>query len=305
MVGLLLKKQLQEIFRGYFYDNKNNRARAKVSTILLFVMYGVIMIGLLGGMFTGMASVIARPLSDAGVGWLYFDLMGAVAILLGLFGSVFSTYSGLYLSKDNDFLFSMPIPASAIMISRLMSVYLMGLLYSVIVTLPAVIVYAALVEMTPVTLLCGLMYILLISVIIVLLSCLLGWVVARVSLRLKHKSFVTVVLSLTFIGLYYFLYFKAVDVIEELLSNAAIYGAAVKDHVYAMYVFGHMGEGGHIETLIVTVFTVAFGALVWLIMKKTFFSISTDTGVVKKTQYREKMARQNSIMSVLLSKEIK
>ena len=35
---------------------------------------------------------------------LYFLIMGMIAIALGTFGSVFNTYSGLYLSKDNDLL---------------------------------------------------------------------------------------------------------------------------------------------------------------------------------------------------------
>lgn len=59
--------------------------------------------------------------------WLYFALMGLLAILLGSFGSVFNTYSGLYLAKDNDLLLSMPIPVNAIMGARLLSVYLLGL----------------------------------------------------------------------------------------------------------------------------------------------------------------------------------
>ena len=46
--------------------------------------------------------------------WLYFTLMGLVAIFLGAFGSVFNTYSSLYLAKDNDLLLSLPIPLRVI-----------------------------------------------------------------------------------------------------------------------------------------------------------------------------------------------
>ena len=75
------------------------------------------------------------------MGWLYFAIMGLLAILLGAFGSVFNTYSGLYLAKDNDLLLSMPIPVRTIMAARLLGVYLMGLMYSGVVMLPAIIVY--------------------------------------------------------------------------------------------------------------------------------------------------------------------
>ena len=56
--------------------------------------------------------------------------------MLGAFGSVFNTYSGLYLAKDNDLLLSLPIPVRALMASRLLGVYLMGLMYSAVVILP-------------------------------------------------------------------------------------------------------------------------------------------------------------------------
>ena len=47
----------------------------------------------------------------------------------------------------------------------------------------------------------GVLFLLLISLFVMAISCLLGWVVAKVSLKLKNKSFVTVVLSLVFFGL--------------------------------------------------------------------------------------------------------
>ena len=39
MVNVLLKKQLFEIFRSYFYDAKKNRPRSKASTVSLIVLY--------------------------------------------------------------------------------------------------------------------------------------------------------------------------------------------------------------------------------------------------------------------------
>ena len=52
MLSILLKKQLSEIFRGYFYDAKKNKARSKAATAAYMLLFAVIMIGLLGGLFT-------------------------------------------------------------------------------------------------------------------------------------------------------------------------------------------------------------------------------------------------------------
>ena len=143
MLKLLLKKQLLEIFRSYYYDAKKNKARSKAATIAYIAMFAVLMVVVLGGIFTLLSVKRCAPMAQAGMGWLYFALMGLLAVFLGVFGSVFNTYASLYLAKDNDLLLSMPIPVSVLLASRLLGVYLMGLLYSGIVILPAVIVYWA------------------------------------------------------------------------------------------------------------------------------------------------------------------
>ena len=56
-----------------------------------------------------MAEMLCVPFVDAGFSWLYFAVMGLMAIAVGIIGSVFSTYSTLYLAKDNDMLLAMPI----------------------------------------------------------------------------------------------------------------------------------------------------------------------------------------------------
>ena len=137
MLSALLKKQLQEIFRSYFYNAKQGKARSCASTVGYFAFFAVLMVGVLGGMFTYLAHSLCAPFAAAGMEWLYFTIMAMVAIVLGAFGSVFNTYSSLYLAKDNDLLLSMPIPVRTILLSRLLSVYLMGLLYSGVVLLPA------------------------------------------------------------------------------------------------------------------------------------------------------------------------
>ena len=45
MFGILVKKQMAEIFRGYFYDAKKNKKRSKISTILFMLMYVILMVG--------------------------------------------------------------------------------------------------------------------------------------------------------------------------------------------------------------------------------------------------------------------
>ena len=99
MLKVLLKKQLAEVFRSYFYDAKKNKMRSKLAIAGWIVFFFVIMVGVLGGMFTFLSLSLCGSLVTAELGWLYFFLMGSISILLGAFGSVFNTYAGLYLAK--------------------------------------------------------------------------------------------------------------------------------------------------------------------------------------------------------------
>ena len=122
MLKTLVKKQLMEIFRSYFYNAKTNKKRSTAGIIAYILLFAALMIGGIGGMFTGLSVSLCAPLTQAGMGWLYFALMSLLAIFLGAFGSVFNTYSGLYFAKDNDLLLSLPIPVRTLMASRLRSV---------------------------------------------------------------------------------------------------------------------------------------------------------------------------------------
>jgi len=302
MVRTLLKKQLLEMFRGFYIDQRKNKARSKAATIAYIVFYVLLMVVLLGGMFAAMSYSLCRPLAEADQLWLYFLIMGTIAIVFGVFGSVFSTYSGLYLAKDNDLLLSMPIKIGTVMLSRLLGVYIIGLMYSSVVLLPALIVELAVLPFSPSRLIGALVFLILISVFIFTLSCLLGWVVAKISLKLKNRAIITVLVSLIFVGVYYVVYFKALDLISALIANAVSYGERIRGVSQALYIFGRAGEGDWMAMLICTLFVAALFGAMWYLLSRSFITIATSTAPVK-THAAARPGRQHSAPTALLGKE--
>ena len=304
MLNILVKKQLGEIFRSYTYDAKKNRARSKGATIGFIVLFVVLMVGVLGGLFTFVSLAMCDAMASAGLDWLYFTLMTLLAAFLGIFGSVFNTYSSLYMAKDNDLLLSLPIPVRTIMAARLVSVYLMGLMYSAVVYLPCLIVYWVVVGITVKTALGGILLLALLSLFVLTLSCALGWIVAKVSRKLRNKSFITVLVSLVFIGAYYFFYAQAGDLLQELLANAAQYGESIRSGAYPLYLVGRVAVGDGGAMAMVTAVVLALFALVWWLIARSFLKLATSTGAVAKKEYREKTARLRSADAALLGREL-
>ncbi len=308
MLNILLKKQIAEIFRSYTYDAKKNKARSKAATIGFIVMFVILMVGVIGGMCGALAYLICQTMVAANLGWLYFDIMGLIAMLLGVIGSVFNTYSGLYLSKDNDLLLSMPIPVKSIMAARLLGVYLMGLMYSGVIMLPATVVYWITAPLTLGTVIGPVVMTAVISVLDLVLSCLLGLVVAKISLKLKNKSFITVIIFVVFFAAYYWFYFNAQSFINNLLKNAVIYGEAVKDTAYPVYLFGNVGTGNALAMSVFAVVSAVLFIIMYLIMARSFIKIATSTGNIKKNTYNKESRKGEKVKSpaaALLQKEFK
>ena len=302
MFRLLLKKQLAEIFRSYFYDAKKNRARSAGSVIGMFILFAFLLL-IAAGMFFALSFTLCEPLFAAGCGWLYFCIIGGIALFLGIIGSAFNTYNMMYSSKDNDLLLSMPIQPSAIVGSRVACVYLLGLLYSGIVIVPAYIVYFIKIH-DPSGIAGFIVFTAVVSVIVLSLSCLLGWVIAKVAGRLKNKSIITVLLALGFIVVYYVVYFRIQQIISALIENAALWGGKIRGSAYVICMFGKTGEGDPLSMLAYAAFAAVLFFLVFLLLRKTFYGITAATSNAKKTVYREKAVKAAGQGKALYRREL-
>lgn len=303
MIGILVKKQFLEIFRGFFYNSKTNQNKPKKRTILSFVLYGVLLVGILGGLFAFMASSLCAPFVAAGMDWMYFALTGLLGIFMGVIGSVFNTSSGLYQAKDNELLLSMPVLPKVILFSRLITVFLMDAMFSILVALPTVIVYWITVPFSLKAFFGGVFFIILVMLIALFLSCLLGWVVAQIGRKLKNSAIVKVLIAVAGISLYYVLYFKAINMIQDIILNAAVYGEKIGNSAKLLVFFGKTGEGDPLAIAVLTAITLILLGITWILLYKSFYKLALDSGSEIKATYREKKAKERSVFSALLGKE--
>lgn len=304
MTKALFKKQMMETFAWLYRNRKTGKSRSLGGAIAFGLLYlGIFAI--LGFVFYGMAEMLCQPLVDVGLGWLFFAIMGLVAVAMGVFGSVFNTYTSLYLAKDNDLLLSMPIPPSKILAARLSGVYATGLMYELIIMIPTVIVWFLRYPAEGWTVLFTLLIPLVLSLVVLTLSCVLGWLVAAISTRLRNKSAVTVVLSLAFLAGYYYVYGNAYSMLEKILSDPLGAGETAKRVLYPLYQMGLAAEGEPVSMLIFTAIAAALFLLVYLVLQRSFIGIATTNRGTSKPKYREKTARAGSPDSALLRKELR
>lgn len=304
MTRALFRKQMLETFSWVYRNRKSGKRRGTKGIIGYALMYLLLFI-FLGAIFYAAGSAMCAPLLGAGVGWLYWCLMGLIGLFLGVFGSVFNTYSSLYRAKDNDLLLSMPIPPSRILLTRLSGVYAMGLLYELIVMIPALLARLLAAPVTLAGVCFALLSMVMLSLIVLVLSAVLGWVVALVTGRLKRKNGITVLISLVFFAAYYYMCSHLYVVLQVLLQDAAGIGARMKAWVYPLYQMGLAAEGNALSMLIFAAMAAALLAVVWLVLERSFLRLATaNRGEVRRV-YREKRAKPRTAGAALLAKELR
>ena len=303
MLKTLLKKQMMELGAFLYQSGKEGKRRSKTSTVMyaLLMVYSIVMVGWI---FWLAADALCEPLVSADLGWLYFAMFGISGTIVGVIGSIFTTYSGLYRAKDNELLLAMPVPPSKLLFSRMTVIYLMSLIFTAVTTLPAAMVYFRTTG-SAASLAAGLPVAAMIALIALSLSCILGWLIGLVSVRIKGrgKNAIIIILTLAFLGGYYYGYSKISTYLQLLIAGGQQIAGTIKKVLYPMYQMGKASEGSFLSLLIFALMSAGFFAIIYTLVSRSFMKIALTKTAQPKSRYKGKNMKKASVMKALLRKE--
>ena len=303
MIRALLRKQLRELGAAFLRSSKTGKARSRASAVGYALLFAVLVVVLML-CFAGMALPLASVLLPAGLDWLYFASMGLTALLVSVLASAFTSYSGLFQSRDNELLLSLPIPPAVIFGVRVSTVYLACLIYLLMAWVPAVVCYGLLAAHPLAGVLCSIPMALVLAGAACILAVLLGWAVALANDRARHKSLVTVVCSLVFFALYYAGFLRVQDILDDLLADAAQSSAALARAAWPLRLLGG-AAAGELPVLVGLVLgTVLCFAAFCKLLEKPYLRRMTARKGTARTAYHARKARPVSLRQALLRREL-
>lgn len=304
MLKALLKKQFLESTAFVYQSGKEgkNRSIGVIVAYVFLLLYAVVVIG---AMFFLVAQTLCGSLIMLDLEWLFFALMGLLATVLGIVGSAFMAYSGLYEAKDNELLLSMPIPPAKLLLVRILWLYITCLLFELLVFVPTGIVYIMNGGRSVMWVIAYVIMAFLLPLFALSLSCILGLVIAFFATRIRNKSLITVVLTLVFLGLYFYGYSQVGNLLNLLLKNAQAVADTVKGVLYPVYLLGMASTGDFVALIAVAGIVIGCFAIMYLVLSKSFVSLLTKKrGAVKKTYIRKDM-KPGTVSGALFRKEVK
>ncbi len=306
MLKALLKKQFAELGSVYAFNKKKGQQRSRGGAIGIAILLIISAIACAFAFF-GMGTLFAANFTEMGLDWLHFAMMGTIAVCVSLIGEIFATYSMLYNAKDNELLMSMPIPSRTILLSRMSTLYLMSVLFTAIVFVPAMIAYAVCGgAFTALGLIFCILLIFVLALLSLALACLLGWVVALVASRIKgNKAVISVIVSVALLALYYVVYFRMNKLLNSAVENADRIAEAMRTKLFPLYHMGQAATGKPLYMLLFTAGVLAVFAVIWLLLSKNFTRLALATHSAPKAKLKSDAIRQGGVQSALLSREFK
>ena len=301
MFKTLLHKNFQEVGAMYFRSKKKGTIMsggAKVGMIILYVFIYLCLIA----SFAGIAVALYMPIKPEN-DWIVWAVMGLMAVVMSTLINSFTSYTQLYLAKDNEFLLSMPIKPGSIIFSRSVSVYLMGVVYASMAWLPTIIVGIVLKRMSVGMIINSIITMFVMGFMVLALTCLISWVIAAMSIKLKNQKILLTAICLLFIGGLYYLQFQSNQLIQKLSENTDKVGQVMESRIYPFYKLGNGVCGDVSSYLIFLAITIVLLVIAYYVLSRTFIKIATSSASTKKTKFKEGAIKTSSVDKALFRRE--
>ncbi len=302
MFKALIRTQLASILASLTRSSNGKKGAKTTSLGIGLVLFGVVIIAVaIGALFLS----LAEPLYSAGLGWLYFALAMLTAFALSFIGSVFMAQQQLFNARDNEQLLAMPIPPRYILGTRMLSLFALSLAFTLVVLVPAGIVWLFACSVSAAGVIIFILAALFLPLLTLTITCLFAWLLAMVTARMRNKTIITMVLYLVFLAAYFYVYMNFNNLLTALLANTDAFAGGLGS-VYPVYAFGAAIANGDFALLLgfIACCVVPF-LIVYIVLSRSFISVTTRRPGAKKIEYRERTLKVGSASGALFKKELR
>lgn len=298
----MLKQLTMISVRQLFGGSQRGKKKRKLPPWLMMLLVGA----LLCASFYVFFEQFAKILYNAGLGWIYYALVGTVVFAVTLLTDVALVQGQLFESTHNDILLSMPIKTNDILISRLLSMLLYNYMFELCLLGPSVVAWIVNSGKVGSFLVCAIVLFFFWPLLPMALSIGIGYLLTRFTYKLKNKNLVKTILVFGFIAGYYYLTFtlesKIADIDSTASEMARMFGTI---KITEWFGKGIMHSNVKYILYIIAIGLVAMAVMLFILNRSFIKIITSNQGVITNKVYKEKPVRERGIMHALWFREFK
>ena len=306
MLNILLKNRFLALLDQFAGQSKGKKAATLGYRVGFAVLGVLVVIGIALGMNALLGPTMCVPFAQAGMGWLFFAFVALFAVIGSLFLTLFYAQGAIFEAKDNELLLSMPIRPSAILASRMGSLYFLNLFISLALMGGAGYTFAnngGIFSAGGVLIL--VLGILLLPLVSTTLSCLVGWLISVITRHMRNKTPVQMLLYLIGFGAFYFLLNGANAKLQAFANDPSGMISAFRSGLYPFYALGiAVTEANFLQMLVFSAFCIIPFGIVYYVLSVSFIKIVTARSAAKKARYEATALRSSSVTWAMTKKDL-
>ena len=274
------------------------RITKMILPVFLFVMIFITM--------CSYADMLIDPLRKVHLEFVMLTIFVLLTSIVTLVEGIYKTSNLIFNCKDDDLLLSLPIKKSTVLFVRVFKFYIFELVFNSMFLIPAMYIYAKNVNVGTLYYVVSIIFILLLPIIPIVISCIIGGIISFVSSKFKMKNIAqTIVTMLLVLGILY-ISFNLQEILKKLAENAK----SINDIITKLY----YPAGAYIklitdfkvaDLLIFIVVNILLFAVAIVLLGRIYFKInskvkSVRTSAKKGSKYKVKT---NNVIVSLMKKE--
>lgn len=301
----LCKLQMYNTFGINEYMHTKDKSKRK-RFIFMAVTWAIVILMFIGYVVGTSYGLIYMGMGDILPMYVYT----VVSVLIFMF-TLFKAGSIIFSMKGYDMLISLPISKAAVVVSRFMKMYISNLLLTILVMLPALIVYGVMEKPSFIFYIIYLLGMVFVPLLPLTMASIIGALITAISSRMRRKSLVSaaltimLVFALMLVGM--LLPNENGKISLEDFQNMAITIEKGIENIFPCAVWFNkaaFGEASYLVALI-GIPLVIFIVFV-IVLQKYFLGICTLlSGVSSKNDYKIQKLKENTVIKSLLKKELK
>ncbi len=255
------------------------------------------------------ANMMFEKLSPLGLQEIVLSLVVFVTFIFILIEGIYKTNCLLFDCKDDQSLLSLPLKRSTVLFIRIFKFYVFELMFNALFIIPLVIAYIRWADNIPYTFyITSIIMIFFLPIIPVVLSCIIGAIIASISSKFKFKNLVQLIVMLTFTLGIVLLSFRLDKLLEYITKNANSINDIIIRIYYPAGVYAKLCNNFNIKDLLIFIgINILLFTICIFILSKIYFKINSRLKKVtstKKVNINELTIKTNSITKSLINKEL-